>query len=292
MTGFGRGTATSGTRKVTIDLKSLNSKQLDLTARVPAVYRECELEARALVASMLTRGKVEMTASYESLGCEGCMKINEAVVKAYKEQIEKMSRELGVTPPADWMPMLLRLPDSMHNEQESSGEEDANAFLEAVRLAAASLMEYRCAEGRKLYDFFIEKIANIGNLLEEITPMEQERVPKIKCKLEEQLSRLTSIEYDAGRLEQELIFYIEKLDVTEEKTRLRTHLNYFLETMGTPEEAAPQQGQGKKLGFIAQEMGREINTLGSKSNHAGMQKIVVRMKDELEQIKEQVLNVL
>ncbi len=179
----------------------------------------------------------------------------------------------------------------MKSEQVSIGEEDEDAFSRACNEAIDSLIEFRRREGRKLYSFFIEKIGKIRQLLDEVSPLEEERVPKIRERLEEQLSRLSSIEYDRGRLEQELIFYIEKLDVTEEKLRLATHLNYFMETLGS-DTGYPEAGQGKKLGFIAQEIGREINTLGSKSNHAGMQKIVVRMKDELEQIKEQVLNVL
>jgi uncharacterized protein (TIGR00255 family) len=184
------------------------------------------------------------------------------------------------------------MPDALKSDSGELDKADVEAFLDAVVMAADALVEFRIAEGRKLFDFFVRKIANISGLLEQIDPFEEERVPRIKARLEDQLSRLSSIEYDRGRLEQELIFYIEKLDVTEEKTRLRAHLNYFLETMGAPEGDRPAQGQGKKLGFIAQEMGREINTLGSKSNQAGMQQIVVKMKDELEQIKEQVLNVL
>ncbi|MDE6142692.1 MAG: DUF1732 domain-containing protein, partial [Muribaculaceae bacterium] len=176
-------------------------------------------------------------------------------------------------------------------ETQVVDEEDEAAFRQACSEALCSLVEFRRREGRKLYDFFMEKIERIRQLLKEVGPYESERVPKIRERLEDQLSRLTSIEYDRGRLEQEMIFYIEKLDVNEEKLRLSTHLNYFVETLGGENEY-PKNGQGKKLGFIAQEMGREINTLGSKSNHAEMQKVVVKMKDELEQIKEQVLNVL
>ena len=186
----------------------------------------------------------------------------------------------------------MRLPDVLKTEVPSLDPEDKEAFLQALRAAVDALVEFRIAEGKKLHAFFLTKIKNIGDLLEQVTPFESKRVAKIRARLEEQLARLTSIDYDRGRLEQELIFYIEKLDVTEEKIRLRSHLNYFLETLGAVDDGRPHQGQGKKLGFIAQEMGREINTLGSKSNDADMQKIVVKMKDELEQIKEQVLNVL
>lgn len=292
MTGFGRGIATSSSKKVTVDIKSLNSKQLDLMARVPACFKDVELEARNLIAARLERGKVEMNSLCESVGTDSPMHINIDLLAAYKSQIEDMAARLGLPEPADWYSTLLRMPDALKSDSGELDKADVEAFLDAVVMAADALVEFRIAEGRKLFDFFVRKIANISDLLQQIDPFEEERVPRIKARLEDQLSRLTSIEYDRGRLEQELIFYIEKLDVTEEKTRLRAHLNYFLETMGAPEGDRPAQGQGKKLGFIAQEMGREINTLGSKSNQAGMQQIVVKMKDELEQIKEQVLNVL
>lgn len=292
MTGFGRGICSSPTKKITVDIKSLNSKQLDLMTRVPPCFKEVELEARNLVASKLERGKVELNASLESTAEASPMALNVNVLASYKKQIEELSATLDLPEPADWYATLLRLPDALKSESSELGKEDVEAFLDAVRIAADALVEFRISEGRKLYDFFIKKVQNISELLSMIDPFEAERVPKIRAKLEDQLAKLNSVEYDRGRLEQELIFYIEKLDVTEEKTRLRAHLNYFLETMGAPDGAPVKQGQGKKLGFIAQEMGREINTLGSKSNQAEMQKIVVRMKDELEQIKEQVLNVL
>lgn len=292
MTGFGRGTAASSSKKVTVDIKSLNSKQLDLMARVPACLKDVELEARNRIASRLERGKVEMNAVCESVGTDAPVRINVELLAAYKSQLCEMADRLGLPEPSDWYTSLLRMPDVMKSESAELDRADVDAFFAAVSNALDALVGFRVAEGRKLFDFFVSKITNISDLLDEIAPFEEERVPRIKARLEEQLSRLSSIEYDRGRLEQELIFYIEKLDVTEEKTRLRAHLNYFLETMGAPEGDMPSQGQGKKLGFIAQEMGREINTLGSKSNQAGMQRIVVRMKDELEQIKEQVLNVL
>lgn len=292
MTGFGRGSASSPDRKITIEIKSLNSKQFDLTMRVPSCFRELEVESRNRIGAALERGKVELSAVSESIGADTPASINRAVVGSYVDQIKVLSSELGLPLPADWYATLLRLPEAMRTETSQISDADKAAFGEAVGEAVNALVDYRLAEGRKLYDFFVRKIGNIGDLLEAVEPFEAERVPKIKARLEEQLSRLDSIEYDRGRLEQEMIYYIEKLDVTEEKTRLRAHLNYFLETLGAPDGGRPQQGQGKKLGFIAQEMGREINTLGSKSNNAEMQKIVVRMKDELEQIKEQVLNVL
>ena len=262
MTGFGRGTVSSPARAVTVELKSLNSKQLDLQARMPQVMREMELDMRNRIAARLERGKVELSVTEEMIGTEAPARLDPTVISEYKSQIEAIARQCGLPEPADWYSVLLRMPD-------------------AIRLS----------EGRKLYKFFVSKIQAISGLLEEVVKYEEERVPKIKARLMDQLSRLDSIEYDKGRLEQEMIFYIEKLDVTEEKIRLRSHLNYFLETMGGEDDHVGK-GQGKKLGFIAQEMGREINTLGSKSNNAEMQKVVVRMKDELEQIKEQVLNVL
>ncbi len=291
MTGFGRGSAQTSTKRVKVEIKSLNSKQLDLSLRVPAYFREMEVTMRNPIAAKLERGKVELAATVENLVAEPSTTVNIDLLGAYKRQLEGMGSSLNLPEPTDWYGLLLRMPESMKSEQVSIGEEDEDAFSRACNEAIDSLIEFRRREGRKLYSFFIEKIGKIRQLLDEVSPLEEERVPKIRERLEEQLSRLSSIEYDRGRLEQELIFYIEKLDVTEEKLRLATHLNYFMETLGS-DTGYPEAGQGKKLGFIAQEIGREINTLGSKSNHAGMQKIVVRMKDELEQIKEQVLNVL
>ncbi len=291
MTGFGRGSAQTSTKRVKVEIKSLNSKQLDLSLRVPAYFREMEVTMRNPIAAKLERGKVELAATVENLVAEPSTTVNIDLLGAYKRQLEEMGSSLNLPEPTDWYGLLLRMPESMKSEQVSIGEDDEDAFFRACNEAIDSLIEFRRREGRKLYSFFIEKIGKIRQLLDEVSPLEEERVPKIRERLEEQLSRLSSIEYDRGRLEQELIFYIEKLDVTEEKLRLATHLNYFMETLGS-DTGYPEAGQGKKLGFIAQEIGREINTLGSKSNHAGMQKIVVRMKDELEQMKEQVLNVL
>lgn len=291
MTGFGRGSAQTQTKRVKVEIKSLNSKQLDLSLRVPSNFRELEVTMRPPIATKLERGKVELTATVENLGAESATTVNVELLAAYKAQIEDAARRLNLPEPDDWYSVLMRLPDAMKTDVGHLSEEDAEAFDKACEEALDSLVEFRRKEGRKLYSFFVEKIGIIRRLLEEVAPYEEGRVPKIRERLEEQLERLSSIEYERGRLEQELIFYIEKLDVTEEKLRLATHMNYFMETLGD-ETSCPSQGQGKKLGFIAQEMGREINTLGSKSNNAGMQKIVVKMKDELEQIKEQVLNVL
>lgn len=293
MTGFGRGCASSSRMKITVEVKSLNSKQLDLTLRVPSFLRESEVKARSVISDSLQRGKVDLAATVESIGSDTSATVNIELLKGYKTQIEEMARELALPEPSDWYATLLRLPDALKTETQHTDEGDVEAFMNALAEAVAGCTASRVREGEKLYRFLESKVSNIAALLSEVEPYEQERVPKVRARLEEQLARLDSIEYDRGRLEQELIFYIEKLDVNEEKQRLRSHLNYFMETLGDAGSIdTAAAGQGKKLGFIAQEMGREINTLGSKSNHADMQKIVVRMKDELEQIKEQVLNVL
>ncbi len=291
MTGFGRGCASSPTKKIIIEIKSLNSKQFDFSLRSPSCFRELEVEVRNRLAAELERGKVDVSVTTESLGSDVSAFLNLTALEEYKRQFEQMKEQLGLPEPNDWYSLLLRMPDAMKTEVSQLGDIDRESFWAALKEAAANLMNFRRCEGEKLYRFFITKINNISSLLKEIDPFEAERVPRIRARLEDQLSRLDSIEFERGRLEQELIFYIEKLDVNEEKQRLRSHLAYFLETLG-PEDGDVSLGQGKKLGFIAQEMGREINTLGSKSNHAAMQQIVVRMKDELEQIKEQVLNVL
>lgn len=286
MTGFGRGVSASPAKNITIELKSLNSKQLDLSMRVPQYFREKEVEMRNKIAEVLLRGKVELSVLIENITAETNASINLSVLKIYKEQIIKMADELQIDCPADWYATLLRLPDALKTESVQVGEEELQALWDALQEALKNMVEFRTHEGEKLEVFFREKIDNIRTLLAQTEPFEADRVPKIRARLEENLSKLGNIDYDKNRLEQELIFYIEKLDVNEEKLRLRSHMNYFIETL------EGEFGQGKKLGFIAQEMGREINTLGSKSNNAEMQQLVVRMKDELEQIKEQVLNVL
>lgn len=291
MTGFGRGIASSPNKKITVEIKSLNSKQLDLSMRVPGYFRELEVDLRNDILHKMERGKVDLNVIVENTAPESPAHVNVEVLALYKKQLEDAAETLGVRTPEDWFSILMRMPESMKTQLQTLDEADVDAFKASCNEAIDNLSKFRADEGKKLYTFFKEKTSNIAELLEQVEPFEKDRVVKIKERLETQLQRLTSIEYDKGRLEQELIFYIEKLDVTEEKIRLRSHINYFLETMGGEDER-PAGGQGKKLGFIAQEMGREINTLGSKSNDAEMQKIVVRMKDELEQIKEQVLNVL
>lgn len=287
MTGFGKSVVTIPNKKITVEIKSLNSKQLDISARVPAIFREKELELRNLIASVVERGKVDFQIYSESIGAETTVSLNILLMAAYKAQVEEMARQLGIPWPDDWYGVLLRFPETVKSELPAAlTDEESDALFNATREAIDGLMQFRAKEGKKLEEFFTKKISNIRELLSSVDPYEKERVVKIRARIEENLSKIDSVTFDKNRLEQEMIFYIEKLDINEEKQRLAQHLNYFMETM------EHGNGQGKKLGFISQEMGREINTLGSKSNHAELQKIVVKMKDELEQIKEQVLNVM
>lgn len=287
MTGFGRAVAETTSKRFTVEIKSLNSKQLDLSTRIPAPYREKELEMRNLIAGRLERGKVDLTIYVEHTGSEAPAPLNFDLLAAYKAQIEEMSRRLDIPMPADWYSVLLRFPDVMKADTLTVvTDEEAATLMTAVTEAVEQLMDYRRIEGKKLEDFFALRIDRIRRHLADVPLYEQERIVKIKSRIEDSLSKIPMVEFDRGRLEQEMIFYIEKLDINEEKQRLTQHLDYFIETM------AGKHGQGKKLGFISQEMGREINTLGSKSNQADMQLLVVGMKDELEQIKEQVLNVM
>lgn len=287
MTGFGKSIVTINDKKITAEIKSLNSKQLDLQVKMPQIYREKELELRNDIAKLLERGKVELYITSELIEATSTININIPLISFYKTQIEKMANELSIPLPNDWYATLLRLPDALKSDNTTEvNTDELNALSETVNNAINSLIEFRRQEGNRLYAFFVDKIANIRSLLSDVEPFEKERIDKIKARIQESLSKLDIIDYDHNRFEQEMIFYIEKLDINEEKLRLTNHLDYFLETLENG------IGQGKKLGFIAQEMGREINTLGSKSNHAEMQRIVVKMKDELEQIKEQVLNVM
>lgn len=287
MTGFGKSVVTIPNKKITVEIKSLNSKQLDISARVPAIFREKELELRNLIASVVECGKVDFQIYSESIGAETTVSLNIPLMAAYKAQVEEMARQLGIPWPDDWYGVLLRFPETVKSELPAAlTDEESEALFNATREAIDGLMQFRAKEGKKLEEFFTKKISNIRELLSSVDPYEKERVVKIRARIEENLAKIDSVTFDKNRLEQEMIFYIEKLDINEEKQRLAQHLNYFMETM------EHGNGQGKKLGFISQEMGREINTLGSKSNHAELQKIVVKMKDELEQIKEQVLNVM
>ena len=287
MTGFGKSVVEIPNKKITVEIKSLNSKQLDLSARIPAAYREKELELRNRIAHKLERGKVDLIIYVETEVNDAPATLNIAMMAQYKKQIETMSQELSIPLPTDWYSVLLRLPETMKTDVSNSlSEVECEALYKAVDEAVEGLLQFRRQEGIKLEEFFTQRIENIRARLAEVPQYEGERVAKIRARIEDGLSKIKEVDYDKSRLEQEMIFYIEKLDVNEEKQRLTQHLNYFIETMNA------DHGQGKKLGFISQEMGREINTLGSKSNHAEMQKLVVRMKDELEQIKEQVLNVM
>lgn len=289
MTGFGKAVKVFGHKKITVEVKSLNSKQLDASVRLPMPYRSVELGLRWLLAQQLQRGKVDVFVTSESADGVVPVNINLPQLKLYKQQIETMTQELGLPQPNDWHLMLLRLPDVLKNEATTDDvcDDELAVVTQATDEALQSLIEFRAQEGHRLEQFFEEKISAIQQIFGEVDKYENSRVERIKTRITDSLAKLEGVDYDNNRLEQELIFYIEKLDITEEKIRLQNHINYFLETLH-----ASQPGQGKKLGFIAQEMGREINTMGSKANQAELQQVVVRMKDQLEQIKEQVLNVL
>ncbi|MBP3566238.1 MAG: YicC family protein [Paraprevotella sp.] len=287
MTGYGKSTAVFKNKKINVEIKSLNSKALDLSTRIAPLYREKEMEIRSMISKVLERGKVDFSIWVEKDETQTATPINGAILENYYSQIKTISEEKNIPLPADWFATLLRLPDVMtRTEVEELEDEEWNIVQNIINDAIAKLVDFRTQEGIALQKKFTEKIENIGRLLKSIEPYEQCRTERIRQRLTDALEAIPGIEYDKNRLEQEMIYYIEKLDINEEKQRLTNHLNYFMETMKNG------HGQGKKLGFIAQEMGREINTTGSKSNLAEMQNIVVMMKDELEQIKEQVLNVM
>ncbi len=292
MTGYGKSVANYNGKKIHVEIKSLNSKALDLTTRVAPLYREKEIEIRNYIASELERGKIDFVLWIEKDECLGATPINTAMVADYYKQIKELSSSLnldisGLQSASDWMKTLLRMPEVLsRTEVEELTDEEWAIVFEAVKVAVTNLVDFRKQEGEALAKKFQEKIDNISALLASIEPFEKERTEKIRQRIISNLTQFVGIDYDNNRLEQEMIYYIEKLDISEEKQRLTNHIKYFAETMESG------HGQGKKLGFIAQEMGREINTTGSKSNQAEMQNIVVKMKDELEQIKEQVLNVL
>ena len=288
MTGFGKATVAYKEKKINVEVKSLNSKALDLSTRIAPLYREKEMEIRQFIAKNLERGKIDFSIWIEKDVVADATPINMALVENYYQQIKKISAQTGIPEPADWYATLLRLPDvTTKTDVEELTDEEWKAAQQAIDEAVNHLIEFRRQEGAALQKKFTEKVDNIQALLDSIESYENSRVEKIKTNIVNGLQQIPNVEYDKNRLEQELIYYIEKLDISEEKQRLSNHLKYFRETMN--EEG---HGVGKKLGFIAQEMGREINTTGSKSNQAEMQNIVVKMKDELEQIKEQVLNAL
>ena len=286
MTGYGTTVIAFGEKKIHVEIKSLNSKQLDLSTRIAPLYREKEMEIRQLIAERVIRGKVEFSIWIEKDAATDAAQVNKALMENYYQQLAEFAQEHQMSD-IDWMSLLVRMPDVMtKTEVELLSDEEWQVVRAGVQEAVQHLVNFRTQEGAALEKKFGEKIDNIEQLLASIEPYEKSRVEKIRSRIVDGLKQIPEAEYDKNRLEQELIYYIEKLDISEEKQRLANHLKYFRETM------ADAPGQGKKLGFIAQEMGREINTTGSKSNQAEMQNIVVKMKDELEQIKEQVLNAL
>ncbi len=287
MTGYGRTVTTFGGKKINIEVKSLNSKSLDLSTRIAPLYREKEMEIRQKIQKRITRGKVDFSLWTENDNAQTASPINAELVRYYYDQINRIAHEQDISLELNWN-TLLRMPDVLTKaESEELSDEEWEVVNRGIDAAIEALCDFRKQEGAALERKFHEKIDNIESLMKSIESFEKGRVEKIRQRLEDNLSSLKDVDYDKNRLEQELIFYIEKLDISEEKQRLANHLKYFRDTMNEAEG-----GQGKKLGFIAQEMGREINTTGSKSNQAEMQNIVVKMKDELEQIKEQVLNAL
>ncbi len=288
MTGYGKAVAEFPDKKVTIEIKSLNSKGLDVASRIAPLYREKEMEIRKEIGYRLKRGKIDFNLWVETREDENqAVPINQSLVKSYYKQINEISEQLNIPLPSDWFQILLKMPEVMNKvEIKELSEEEWKVVKITIEEAIIQLIQFRTQEGAALEEKFKNSIQRIQELLTQIDPYEKERIEKLRERLVEALESIPSVEYDKNRLEQELIYYIERLDVNEEKQRLTNHLTYFLKTLNEEED------QGKKLGFISQEIGREINTLGSKANQAAMQKIVVQMKDELEQIKEQVLNTL
>ena len=287
MTGYGKATAQTASKKVIVEIKSLNSKAMDISTKIIPVYRDKELDIRSRITAALERGKVDFSLYIDTAATSGAQAINVPVFMNYLKQIESIAADTNYHVTDDILATVLRMPEVIStNQQEEVSDEEWAAVSVAVDQAIQALVDYRKVEGAALEKKFREKIANISALLASVEPYEKDRVAKIKERMRTSMLDAVGKNYDENRFEQEMIFYIEKLDISEEKQRLSNHLDYFIKTL------EDGHGQGKKLGFIAQEMGREINTLGSKSNQAEMQNIVVRMKDELEQIKEQVLNVM
>ncbi|WP_147677101.1 YicC/YloC family endoribonuclease [Algibacter pacificus] len=281
MTGYGKSVLQLPTKKITIELKSLNSKSLDLNARMPAIYREKELSIRKLLADKLVRGKVDFSIYIEATAEDTSTQINTPVVKQYMEQLRHVvdGNELEL------LKMAVKFPDALNTVREEIDENEWATITNEINTAVADLNSYRLNEGKVLEQDFINRVNSIDSILEQVIQMDPERVEGVRERLHKGVAELKE-KYDENRFEQELVYYIEKFDITEEKVRLKNHLNYFIESINS------EESNGKKLGFISQEMGREINTIGSKSNYAPMQQLVVQMKDELEKIKEQLLNVL
>ena len=282
MTGFGKASLQLAAKKITVEVKSLNSKGLDLNVRIPSVYREMELGLRNEVAARLERGKIDLAVYIELTGEQTSTKINVPIVQAYMQQMKAVLPQADET---ELMKMAVRMPDALKTEREEIDENDWLEIQQVIQEALANIAQFRVDEGASLEKEFTLRIGNIRRYMQEALALDPERVQAIKDRLQTAIAEL-QVQVDENRFEQELIYYLEKLDITEEKVRLTNHLDYFIETLQGAE------ANGRKLGFITQEMGREINTMGSKANHATMQKLVVQMKDELEKIKEQVLNVL
>jgi uncharacterized protein (TIGR00255 family) len=281
MTGYGKSVLQLPTKKITIELKSLNSKSLDLNARMPSIYREKELYLRKLMAQELDRGKIDFSIYVEATAEDTSTKINTPVVKQYIQQLKNIVDGDEM----DLLKMAVRFPDALNTEREEIDENEWKQIEAEIKNAIKAINEYRLNEGKVLEQDFKNRVESISDLLEHVITMDPERVEGVRERLKKGVDELRE-KYDENRFEQELVYYIEKFDITEEKVRLKNHLNYFIETLNS------KDSNGKKLGFIGQEMGREINTIGSKSNYAPMQQLVVQMKDELEKIKEQLLNVL
>jgi len=295
MTGYGKAELNLTNANFTIEVKSLNSKQIDANIKMSSIYREKEIGLRKLISEKLVRGKVELSIWREEISSASNYYINKEAVKAYHQQINELGKELGYKEPfsileigiyRDIMQTMVRMPDIMIKGEEAADENEWQKVEEGVCLALDNLVQFRKDEGKKLEEDIRKRINNIAQLLEDIAPLSEQRIEKVKNSLQDKLAELESKNIDENRFEQELIYYLEKQDITEEQVRLSAHLNYFLATI---DSSSPN---GKKLGFIGQEIGREINTIGSKSSEASMQKVVVQMKDELEKIKEQLLNVL
>lgn len=287
MTGFGRAIKIFESKKISFEVKSLNSKQIDILLRYPTSYKEKEIDMRNMLINSIIRGKVDSLLTIEDANGKGKTEINTALLESYYRQLKKSAEQIGFAEPKDWLSVLVAIPDVLVGETAQVDENEWLTVTQAIKEALSELKKFRIREGAVLEKLFREKIKNIDNLLTQIPQYEDERLEKIKNRIVENCNSIDNkVIFDENRFEQELIFYLEKLDISEEKLRLKTHLDYFLQSIDN------EEGQGKKLGFIAQEIGREINTLGSKSNHSEMQKLVVMMKDELEQIKEQILNVL
>jgi len=287
MTGFGRAVKNFESKKITFEVKSLNCKQADILLKFPTSYKEKEIDMRNILINSIIRGKVDALLTIEDAAGKGKTEINTALLESYYRQLKEATEQIGIPEPNNWLSVLMAIPDVLGGETAQVDDNEWIMVVQTIDEALLELKKFRVREGGTLEKLFREKIANIDKFLAQIPQYEEERLEKIKNRMSENFAQIESkVALDKNRFEQELIFYIEKLDISEEKLRLKTHLDYFLQTIDN------EENQGKKLGFIAQEIGREINTIGSKSNHSEMQKLVVMMKDELEQVKEQILNVL